>query len=373
MGNGASEQLGRLLTDEGFKHVVLLTDSGIEKSGIAEKIASAIRACDIEITVIGNLSREPSVIDFERVQQQVRRDEPDCVIAVGGGSVLDVGKLCAVLGKSDLKIQDLLGGSPMPQHMLFTVLVPTTAGTGSEATKNAIFAILEQKTKEAIVHEKLLPDLVMLDPTLTLSLPASITATTGMDALCHAMECYLSKKANPLSDLLALAAMRQIARSIRKVYNDGSDIDARSDMLLASYYGGMCITLSGTNAVHALSYPLGATFHIPHGQANAMLLPAVMKRNLAAIPQKTKEIALCFGYDQTHYQEDPIAYMNRELNMLLVDLQIARSLKIFGVRESDLPFLVESAYNNRRLMDNNPCSWTKEQVKNVYVEVLNNE
>jgi len=258
----------------------------------------------------------------------------------------------------------------VPDHTTFSVLIPTTAGTGAEATKNAIIAIPSRNTKGAVVHQKLLPDLVLLDPGLTLSLPAGITATTGMDALCHAMECYLSKKANALSDLLALDAMKRIARSLRKTMGDGSDVDARSDMLLASYYAGMCITLSGTNAVHALSYPLGATYHIPHGQSNAMLLPYVMEQNVTAMPLKTEKAAECFGYDRNNGKQNPAEYLVKELHSLLSDLSINTSLTDFGVKQEDMNTLIESAHQNRRLMDNNPVDLSKEQIGAIYSRLM---
>ena len=370
LGVHSIEKLGGMLSAKGFKRAVLLIDSGIEKSGIGKNIQRLLEQASVETHVINDLPREPGVPDVDRVMATIKPIKPDCVVAVGGGSVLDIGKLCAVLSISNYGVLDLLDGTPVPPHKTFTALVPTTAGTGAEATKNAIIAIPSRNTKGAVVHELLLPDLVILDAALTVSMPQIITATTGMDALCHALECYLSKKANVLSDLLAEAAIRQIARSIRKAYQNGSDLDARSDMLLASYYAGMCITLSGTNAVHALSYPLGATFHIPHGQSNAMLLPLVMKQNLKAIPKKTQVIAECFGYLSSQSTVEPSEYVFSELNSLLTDLDITRSLGQFGVKVSDLPVLIDSAYGNRRLMDNNPKEWTRADIEEIYRALL---
>ena len=363
-------EIGSLLKEKSIKKVVILIDSGIEKTGIAAKIRNFITAEDIQTEVISGLPREPGDTDLDTVMEKVKSANPDAIVAVGGGSVLDVGKLCAVLTNSDKTVLDLLDGAEVPPHSTFTALVPTTAGTGSEATRNAIIAIPSRNTKGAVVNEKLLPDLVILDPALTLTLPEGISATTGMDALCHAVECYLSVKANDLSDLLAVDAIKRIARSIRKVIQDGSDIDARSDMLLASYYAGMCISLSGTNAVHALSYPLGATFHIPHGQSNAMLLPFVMEHNLKAIPEKTAVVAECFGYDSSKNSLDPSDYLVKELHSFLKDLKINTSLSFFGVKKEDIGEMVENAYSNRRLMDNNPVDLTKEQIEAVYKRLL---
>lgn len=370
MGVDSVLSLGTVLVEGGKKRAAVLVDAGIEKSGIGNKIVGLLEDSGIETALVNDLPREPGVPDVDSVMSRVRALDPDCVVAVGGGSVLDIGKLCAVLVHSGKSVLELLDGVPVPGHSLFTVLIPTTAGTGSEATRNAIIAIPSRQTKGAVVHGRLLPDLVILDPALTASLPPGMTATTGMDALCHAMECYLSRKANALSDLLAIEAVKRIARSIRKAVRDGSDREARSDMLLASYYAGMCITLSGTNAVHAMSYPLGTTFHIPHGQSNAMLLPFVMEYNLPALPAKTKILADCFGHDGKGTTSEPYEYLVAELYSLLVDLEISTSLKSFGVKTSDLAGLVESAHANRRLMDNNPVDLTKEQIAAVYIRLL---
>lgn len=370
MGEGVSGNLGNCLKDYDLNRVVLLTDEGILKSGIGDLLIRNIRQAGIDIQVISDLPREPGVPAVNRVMREVKKADPDGVVALGGGSVLDIGKLSSVLTKSDYSVLDLLDGAEVPAHDTFTVLIPTTAGTGSEATKNAIIAIPSRNTKGAVVNQRLLPDLVILDPELTLSLPAGISATTGLDALCHAMECYLSRKANELSDLLALDAMKRIARSLRKAVGDGRDIEARADMLLASYFAGMCITLSGTNAVHALSYPLGTTYHIPHGQSNAMLLPYVMELNAPAMPVKCEHAAVCFGYDPRNSGSEPADYLVRELHSLLSDLSINTSMGDFGVKPEDVDTLVKSAHGNRRLMDNNPLDFSEEQIAGIYHRLL---
>ncbi len=373
LGPGKIAGLGTLLSEYGITKVVLLMDGGIEKSGIGDRVKKIIVDAGISCTVVSDLAREPGVPDVDAVMKKVKAAEPDCVVSVGGGSVLDVGKLCAVLTNSEKGILDLLDGETVPAHSTFTVAIPTTAGTGSESTKNAIIAIPSRSSKGAVVNEKLLPDLVILDAELTLSLPAGISATTGMDALCHAMECYLSQKANTYSDLLALDSVTRIARSIRKAVTVGNDIEARGDMLLASYFAGMCITLSGTNAVHAMSYPLGVKYHIPHGQSNAMLLPSVMEYNLPAMPDKVEKLAECFGYDTLNSTISAEEYLIKELYALLEDLNISTSLSTYGAKFTDLGELVESAYGNRRLMDNNPVNLSEDQIGDIYLKLMGSQ
>ncbi len=368
-GPDSVQDLPSLLEYYGIKKVFLLTDPGLKKAGISGQIVALLESSSIAVTEYSNAPREPGDVDVDRIVDEARTCNPEAVIGIGGGSVLDIAKLCSVLVNSKMKTVDLLDGEPIPDHSLFTILIPTTAGTGSEATKNAIVAVPSRKTKGAVVHEKLLPDLVILDPLLTLSLPPSMTATTGVDALCHAMECYLSVKANVMNDLLAVQAMKLIAKSIWKAVHEGGNQEARGDMLLASYYAGTCITLAGTNAVHAMSYPLGVEYHIPHGQANAMLLPFVMEHNLKAIPEKTVVVAECFGFDSAK-NNDAYSYLVGELHSLVQNLGISTSLEDFGVNKEDVQGLSERAHANRRLMDNNPMDLSVGEIESIYGRLM---
>jgi alcohol dehydrogenase class IV len=365
-------RLGVLLSTHHLTHVGVLMDTGISESGIGAIVTASLEAEAIPYTVIDDLSREPTDVDVERVIARLADLDVDAIVAVGGGSVLDIGKVCACLTDDSISIVDLLEGGTLPPHTRFTTLIPTTSGTGAEATKNAIFAIPSRKTKFAVVHENLLPDLVILDPELTVTMPSAITATTGMDALCHAMECYLSQKANVMSDLYALEAIRLIARSLRSATFDPTNRQARSDLQIAAYWAGTCITLSGTNAVHALSYPLGTLYHIPHGHSNAILLPHVMEKNLPALPEKAASIARCFGYEERGSGQAVTGYIGGELHRLVEDLEINTSLSAFGVTEEAVAELVEIAYNNRRLMDNNPVDLSKDEIEEIYHRLLRN-
>ena len=369
-GAGCLQDVGSLLGEMGKEKVFCLTDKGIASTGLLDRLTGILSEAGLSCKVYDSVAREPGVGDVDEVMAAAKAYGPDCVIAIGGGSVLDIGKLCAVLVPVDATVLDLLDGAPVPDHSMTTVLIPTTSGTGSEATKNAIIAIPERGTKAAVVNHKLLPDIVLLDPVLTVSMPKGITATTGMDALCHAMECYLSKKANILSDMYAVASMKLIADSLYTSYVDPKNIEARWNMLLAANYAGSCITLSGTNAVHAMSYPLGTMFHIPHGQSNAMLLPAVMEYNLAAFPEKTRKVAIIFGYDERQTELSCKDYVAQQLHELLGQLEITSSLASFGVHPEDASRLAENAYANRRLMDNNPVDLSEEVIQSIYEGLL---
>ena len=241
----------------------------------------------------------------------------DIIIGLGGGSAMDVAKLTAALLNNDVTLRELLDKAPIPRRGLPTLMIPTTAGTGSETTPNSIVLVPEDELKVGIVSPKLMPDCVILDPKMTLGLPPAITASTGMDALCHAIECYTSKKGNPFSEMIALKAISLITRSIRRAFNTGTDIDARHDMLLGAMYGGMCIATSSTTAVHALAYPLG----------------------------------------------EAIFELNR-------DLQIPSDLKRWNITAADLETLVEGAAKVTRLLDNNPRPMGKADIRAIYTQLI---
>jgi alcohol dehydrogenase class IV len=250
-------------------------------------------------------------------------------------------------------------------------MVPTTAGTGSEATPNAIVLVPEDELKVGIVSPRLMPDGVILDPLLTLTLPPAITASTGMDALTHAIECYCSKKGNAFSDLYGLEAIRLIAGSIRRAYEHGSDVDARHDMLLGAFYGGVCIATSSTTAVHALAYPLGGKYRIAHGLSNAMLLPFVMEFNLVGSEPRFHAMAAAMGLPVAGLA--PYAAGERmiaALYALNADLGIVSSLRDKGITDRDVEGLVDGAAKVTRLLDNNPRPMTRSDMRAIYERLL---
>ena len=267
--------------------------------------------------------------------------------------------------------QELLDGAKIEKNGVPTLMIPTTAGTGSEATQNAIFLVPETESKVGIVSSKLVPNWAILDPRLTVGLPPAITASTGMDALCHAIECYISKKANPLSDTYALRAISLISRSLRRAFLNGGDLDARHDMLLAALFGGMCIASSSTTAVHALAYPLGGKYHMPHGLSNAILLPHVMKFNLDATEEKFQEIAVAMGIPVEGLSTREAAEkMIENLFSLMHDLKINMSLQDKGIAAADLDGMVEAASKVTRLLNNNPKPMSKEDIRSIYLKLM---
>jgi alcohol dehydrogenase class IV len=249
--------------------------------------------------------------------------------------------------------------------------VPTTAGTGSEVTPNAIVTLPDEALKVGIVSRHLLPQIVILDASLTLDLPRPITAATGIDAFVHALESYISTKANPVSDMFAMESMRLIGANIVEAYENGHSVKAREAMMLGSMYGGLALTAAGTAAVHALAYPLGGMFNVTHGVANAMLLPHVMAFNLDAIEERLATVAraLAIATEAEDAQSaarkliDRLAYWTRQL-------QIPQDLRPFGVTEADLDRLAEGAAKVKRLLGNNPKVLTLDDMKAIYRRLL---
>ncbi|WP_086614009.1 iron-containing alcohol dehydrogenase, partial [Klebsiella pneumoniae] len=268
-GAGASSALLPLLA--GKTSILLVTDKNVGALEATQAIHRLLAAEGREVEVIDSVPAEPNHHDVTQIVSQLGASQPQMVVGIGGGSVLDVAKLLSVLLHPEApSLTSLLAGE-QPQRRICSLLIPATAGTGSEATPNAILAIPEQQTKVGIISPVLLPDYVALLPELTTSMPPSIAASTGIDALCHLLECFTSTVANPVSDNAALIGLHKLVRHIERSVNQPQDLTAKLEMLWASWYGGAAINYAGTHLVHALSYPLGGTWHLPHGVANAIL------------------------------------------------------------------------------------------------------
>ena len=350
---------------------LIITDEGVWKTGLVDKPCELLTEAGVRVEVIHNTPPEPATHHVEQVLALARQQECQAVIGIGGGSSMDVAKITAVLLANTQSLTELLRGGKIEKRGVPTLMIPTTAGTGAEATQNAIFLVPEEESKVGIVSPKLVPDWAILDPALTVGLPPAITASTGMDALCHAIECYISKKANPLSDTYALQAIRLISRSLRRAYQNGKDLDARHDMLLAALFGGMSIASSSTTAVHALAYPLGGKYHMPHGLSNAILLPYVMEFNRDACTEKFRDIAEAMGLPVSGMSvADAADRLIKSLFALTRDLQMTVSLRDRGLTADDIEGMVEAASKVTRLLNNNPKPMTREDIRTVYNRLL---
>ncbi|MBB0025620.1 iron-containing alcohol dehydrogenase [Ralstonia pickettii] len=360
------------LLDVPVKRIALITQPVMEQNGVIGRVVQALAARDIEARIVRGVEPEPTIENVETVfREQIAPFAPDAILSIGGGSVLDAAKLFAVRLTNEQPLREWLGIDLIKRPGIPLVLVPTTAGTGSEVTPNAIVTLPDEELKVGIVSRHLLPQLVILDAELTFDLPKPITAATGIDAFVHSLESYISTKANPVSDMFAMESMRFIAANLVEAYQNGRSVKAREAMMLGSMYGGLALTAAGTAAVHALAYPLGGMFGITHGVANAMLLPHVMSFNKDAIVGRLANVARALDIS-SHDSDDETAAdaLLERLTEWTDVVQIPQDLRQFGVSETHLDVLAEAASKVKRLLGNNPKPLSHADIKAIYQRLL---
>lgn len=370
-GEGCVENIKEIIEKENAKKLIVFTDKGIRGAGLLDILTDTLDEIKAEYQVIDDLTAEPAYQDVERVIKEAEDYSGDLIIGIGGGSVMDAAKLCSVLKGADYTVRDLLDDPTLARKQVKTVMLPTTCGTGSEATCNAIVAIPEEESKKGIVNDSMIPDYVILDSQMIRKLPKSIVAATGVDALAHAVECFTSKKATPFSDTYAAASAKLIFHNIREAYNNPENMEAKSDMLLGAFYGGVAITGSGTTAVHALSYPLGGKYHIAHGVSNAILFAHVMEFNKSAC--KERLATLCdavFPEQNAKSVDDKAEYMIGQIADIVKVTDIPTDLDAFGVKMEDLDFLVDAGSKQTRLLVNNMRELSLDDIRSIYLKVL---
>lgn len=370
-GEHAIEQLAEIIAKD-IRKIVIFTDKGILGAGLVDLPKALIEQAGVDYTIISDIPAEPNYHEAQAMVDEFKQEQADFIIAIGGGSVMDVAKLASILATDEYTVKDLLDNPLLAKKQITSLMIPTTAGTGSEATPNSIVGVPEKELKIGIVNPEMIADYVILDSRMIKKLPKPIAAATGVDALCHAIECFTSAKANPISNTFALEALDLIMNNIIEACTNSEALEAKSRMLLGSFYAGVAITSSGTTAVHALSYPLGGKYHIAHGVSNAMLLTPVMKFNQPAI----KDL-LAVAYDRVVKTgdkdlsvDDKSEYMLNQLEEIVKILEIPTSLKEFDVPEEDLDGLVAAGMEVTRLLVNNKREVTPEDARKIYLEIL---
>lgn len=329
-------------------------------------IFDQLREAGVEVEVCHDIKAEPTLNDFYAVLQKARDFNADSVVGIGGGSVLDVAKLVAAFVNSEQKAEDCFGTGFIKGKGVWLACLPTTAGTGSEVSPNAILLDESDNLKKGIVSEYLLADVAYADPALTFSVPAKVTADTGMDALTHCMEAYTNKFAHPIADIYALQGIKLIAANLAKAVKDGNDKDAREAVALGSLYGGLVLGPVNTAAVHALSYPLGGEFHIPHGLSNAVLLPSVMEFNIEAAPKRYAEVAIACGVEPGATDEETAAKGVEFIRNLSKEIGIPQKLTELGIPQSAVDGMAKAAMNVQRLLKNNPRPVSESDARDIY-------
>ena len=367
-GIGIHRQLGGILKNEmKFQKVFILTGRHVAKSGIIEKITASLAEAGMDYRIFAEAVPEPAVEDIDRIAELLRTSGADVVLAVGGGSPIDTAKAVCMLMTHEGSCRDyLFGGSKtVTKPGMPLIAIPTTAGSGSEMTAAAVIADKQRNVKLSITSPYLIPKIAVIDPELQTGMPPFITATTGMDALTHAIESYVSKRENPVADLFALKAIKLIAGSIRRAAADGNDIQARADMALASTLAGVAFMNGGLGVVHGISQTMGAIAHVAHGEANALLLPYCIKKNAPACPEKFRDIAQALGEDVSALSAEEAAKLAAKAAFQLAkDLNIPIKLKEVGVTREMFGTIVEGTMAYRMLAIN-PMKITEQDVLDI--------
>jgi alcohol dehydrogenase class IV len=363
-GTGCIAQFRDDYSAAGLKRLFLLTAPPILP--LIEDTVRELKANGVAVCLFDQVLQEPTVKDFYAVLDNARRFEADSVAGIGGGSVLDTAKLIAALIAGDQKAEELFGTGLLKSRKRWLACLPTTAGTGSEVSPNAILLDETDRLKKGIVSPYLVADAAYLDPQLTLTVPPRVTAETGMDALTHCIEAYTNKFAHPVVDVYARKGIELIAANLLRAVKNGKDIEAREALLLGSYYGGVCLGPVNTAAVHALSYPLGGEFHISHGLANAILLPAVMRFNRSSDIRKFADIALACGVTPGATDEETAGKGIDFIAQLSKAAGIPVKLTEIGIPESATAHIAKAAMQVQRLLKNNPREVTERDAQEIY-------
>ncbi|WP_017725803.1 iron-containing alcohol dehydrogenase [Halalkalibacterium ligniniphilum] len=350
------------------KKILVVTDPMLAQIGLTDRVTDPLETEGYSVTLYTDVVPEPPLETGEKLVSFTRNGQFDMVIGVGGGSALDLAKLAAVLAVHEGPAVDYLnltGTKNVEKKGLPKILIPTTSGTGSEVTNISVLSL--ETTKDVVTHDYLLADVAIVDPELTVSVPAKVTAATGIDALTHAVEAYISVNASPTTDGLALQAIRLIGRSLRKAVEDGSDKQARIDMSNGSYLAGLAFFNAGVAGVHALAYPLGGQFHISHGESNAVLLPYVMGYIRKSCAKRMADILNALGGNSTYLSEEEASYKCvEELERLVKDVGIPSTLAGFDIPASALESLTQDGVKQKRILARSPLPLLEDDIRQIY-------
>jgi len=364
IGSGAVSELTRALRSLEARKVLVVTDPGVLRAGIYERIKTALAEAAVGVELFDQVKPDPSTTFVQSAAEQARQARVDAVIGLGGGSSIDTAKMAAALAANRREVDEYLGGAAFEKPVLPILAVPTTAGTGSEATHIAILSDEAAQVKKGLVSVRLMPRFAFLDPELTLGLPPAITATTGMDALCHAIESFTSVNASQYSEVLSLRAIELLNGHIVEAFRNGGNALAREKMLLGSFLAGIAFANAGVTAVHAFAYPLGGMFHVAHGLANSLMLPVILRFNAVSARERFQPIGRLMSQGGT---ADTVVQRVEEL---LGILQLPRNLAAVGIPADALEPMAQAVVQITRLLNNNPRKVTLQDARAIYREAF---
>ncbi|QKJ31371.1 iron-containing alcohol dehydrogenase [Mucilaginibacter mali] len=344
------------LTDElaarGYSNVIIVTIQPL--LDLLQPMVQQLEQQGISVTLDTSIVQEPSFADVEAMLKSFGNIFADAVVGIGGGSVLDAAKLVAAQLDNTQTLHDITGNGLLKGRRKGLICIPTTAGTGSEVSPNAILVDEADNQKKGIISPYLVPDMVIIDPALTATLPPAVTAATGLDALTHCLEAYTNLYAHPFIDMYAYEGMRLIAQNLVAAVTDGTNEDARTQLAIGSMLGGFCLGPVNTAGVHALSYPLGSMFHLAHGLSNALLLPYVMEYNMPAVPARYAAVARALGCNSGATDEETAMAGIAKVRELIEQCGIASRLSEAGIDKAAIPDMATDAMKITRLLKNNP-------------------
>ena len=367
-GNGTLAQLPEDVLQLNPSRVFIATIEPLKS--VIKEFVNTLEKSKIEVLQDTSIIAEPSFSDFEKLMKRITPFNPDVVIGIGGGSVLDIAKLVAAQLDNEQTLKDYVGIGLLKGRKKKLICVPATSGTGSEVSPNAILVDDTDNQKKGIISPFLVPDIVYVDPLLTISVPPAITAATGLDALTHCLEAYTNKFSQSFIDVYAYEGMRLIAANIVTAVNDGKNIEAREKVAMGSLLGGFCLGPVNTAGVHALSYPLGSMFHLAHGLSNSLLLPYVMEFNIPAAPKKYADVAIALGCERQVDDKATACAGVKKIKELIKACGIPATLKEVNVPESAIPQMAADAIKIQRLLKNNPREITETDAIDIYTNAL---
>ncbi len=371
-GCGAIADLANLVKELGCNKIFLVADPGLQSAGILDKITAPLTKAEIPYQLYTDIAPEPGLMLADKGNELARQFGADCVIGTGGGSAMDVAKAISILLTNGGNAEDYLGLGKISKPGVPKIMVPTTAGTGAEVTFTAVFINEKTQSKGGMNGDPLYPDAALLDPELTVSLPPHVTASTGIDAFTHALEAFVSTQAHSISDMYAIEAIDLISSNLGKAFANGNNLEARSKMLLGSLLGGKALATAGVGLVHAMAYPLGGMFNIPHGLANAVLLPYVVAYNIIGNPEKYAAVAEIMGCDTDGLNLKEAARCAVEaIYELNMEVGIPSSLSSLGISSDKIDEMARIALTVTRPVENNPRVPSLEDVISIYKEAMN--
>jgi alcohol dehydrogenase class IV len=358
-GSGTISELPVQVKRFGRTAVIVSGGKSFSESGKRNKIMALLKGEGITAHEIGGIGHDPDELLVNEVTKKVKSIKPDTVIGIGGGSVIDTAKAASIIATNGGVVADYWGGKPFTKPSIPYIAVPTTSGTGSEVTKNAVITSKEKTFKKSIRSEYMIPNVALIDPALTLSVPREVTRDTGLDALIQNLEGYTSKNSGPITDTLARKAIELAGKYLALAYKNPEDLDAREAMSLVSLYGGITLLNAGLGLAHGLSHPIGIRFGLPHGRSCAIVMPKVMEYNYIARKQKYDEIGQLLSGERNGV---------KAFKKLLAELDLSTKLGDYGIREEDIPNIVSESKGGSR--NYNPVPHSDDTVERMLKEIL---